>query len=486
MSFNPIPLISNDKPEEACGVFGLWAPHREDISKIAYFGLFALQHRGQESAGISITDGKVIKTHKEMGLVTQVFTEENLSELQGTAAIGHTRYSTTGAAKVYNAQPFLTQSRKGIISLAHNGNLTNAAELRAKLVAEGHQFESSSDSESMVRLIGSEVDKGKTLIDGVMDALAQCQGAFAVLVLSNNMLIAARDPNGFRPLSLGKLGYDYVVSSETCGFDIVGARFMRDLEPGELVVITDSGVESYFFAESKRRSICAFEYIYFARPDSIIAGQSMYFVRQRLGRILAREAPAEADVVISVPDSGTPAAIGYAQQSGIPFAEGLIKNRYVGRTFIQPSQAMRDLGIKMKLNPLVEVIKDKRVVVVDDSIVRGSTSKKLVRMLYEAGAKEVHLRISSPPITYPCFFGIDTSDQKGLIAATKSVEEINKYLGSTSLGYLSLEGLIEGIGLPKNELCLACIDGDYPAPVSDKLKNSKLLLEKACGTLEKA
>ncbi len=483
---NPFDLpLKSDKPEEACGVFGLWAPHREDISKLVYFGLFALQHRGQESAGISVTDGNSINTHKEMGLVTQVFTEENLASMEGMGAIGHTRYSTTGAAKVYNAQPFLTETRKGIISLAHNGNLTNAAELRSRLLAEGHQFESSSDSESMVHLIGSEIDKGKNLIDGTMAALSQCQGAFSVLVLSNNMLIAARDPNGFRPLALGKLGYDYVLSSETCGFDIIGARHIRDLEPGELVVITDSGVESYFYAESKRQSLCAFEFIYFARPDSRIADQNMYFVRQRLGRILAREAPAEADVVISVPDSGTPAAIGFAQQSGIPFAEGLVKNRYVGRTFSQPSQAMRDLGIKMKLNPLVDIIKDKRVVVVDDSIVRGSTSKKLVRMLYEAGAKEVHLRISSPPITFPCFFGIDTSDQKGLIAATKSVEEINKYLGSTSLGYLSLDGLIEGIGLTKNQLCLACINGDYPAPVSEELKNSKLLLEQVCGSPEK-
>jgi amidophosphoribosyltransferase len=494
-----------DSPREACGVFGIVAspesPHSllpscpidTSLAKMTYFGLYALQHRGQESAGIATfthrsgNAGERNVTHlfKAMGLVSQVFSEKVLASLPGNISVGHNRYSTTGSSKVANAQPIVVNTRLGDLALAHNGNLVNAFELRAEVAAAGYKLESTTDSEGIAWAIAEAVDQGKSWQEGIATALRRCDGAFSLVIGTADGLAAARDRQGVRPLVIGRQADgSYVVSSETCGLDIIGAELLRDVQPGELVWITDKGIESSFWHNQPGeqptvapKKLCIFEMIYFARPDSVMNDESLYSYRMRLGRVLAQESAVEADLVIGVPDSGTPAAIGYSQESGIPFAEGLIKNRYVGRTFIQPTQAMREAGIRMKLNPLKDVLAGKRVIVIDDSIVRGTTSRKIVQALRDAGTKEVHMRISSPPVTHPCFYGIDTDSQDHLIAATKSVSAIAKIIGVDSLAYLSHDGMLRATATDPNNFCTACFTGDYPIPVPDKIKQSKLILE---------
>lgn len=470
-----------DKPEEACGVFGVYAPG-EDVAKLTYFGLYALQHRGQESAGIAAFDGKQVHLHKEMGLVSQVFNESILNQLPGNLAVGHTRYSTTGSSRVVNAQPAVVETRLGTLALTHNGNLVNTGKLREELLRRDCNLVTTTDSEMIAFAIAEEINAGKDWLEGAIRAFRQCEGAFSLAIGTPDGLMGARDSNGIRPLVIGILNTNpqrYVLASETCGLDIIGAEYLRDVEPGELVWITEEGMASFFWAEQPRRKLCIFEMIYFARPDSVMHDESLYSYRLRLGRQLAHESPADTDIIIGVPDSGIPAAIGFSQASGIPYAEGLIKNRYVGRTFIQPTQAMRECGIKMKLNPLKDVLSGKRVVIVDDSIVRGTTSRKLVKALRDAGATEVHMRISSPPVTHPCFYGIDTDSQDQLIAATKSVEEIAEQIGVDSLAYLSREGMLKTTGEDPNNFCSACFTGDYPISIPEQVKRSKLMLEKA-------
>ncbi|WP_338022505.1 amidophosphoribosyltransferase [Argonema antarcticum] len=474
----------NDKPEEACGVFGIYAPG-EDVAKLTYFGLYALQHRGQESAGIATFDGDRVHLHKEMGLVSQVFNETILNSLTGHLAVGHTRYSTTGSSRVVNAQPAVVETRLGSIALAHNGNLVNTPELREELLRRDCILVSTTDSEMIAHAIAEEINEGKDWLEGAIRAFHKCQGAFSLAIGTPAGLMGVRDPNGIRPLVIGTIetGEEtrttrYVLASETCGLDIIGAEYLRDVEPGELVWITDAGLASFHWTQQPKRKLCIFEMIYFARPDSIMEGESLYSYRLRLGRQLAGESPVDADIVIGVPDSGIPAAIGFSQTSGIPYAEGLIKNRYVGRTFIQPTQKMRETGLRMKLNPLKDVLAGKRIVIVDDSIVRGTTSRKLVKTLRDAGATEVHMRISSPPVTHPCFYGIDTDSQDQLIAATKSVAEIGKQIEVDSLAYLSWEGMLKATGEDPSSFCSACFTGDYPIPVPEMVKRSKLMLEK--------
>jgi amidophosphoribosyltransferase len=469
----------NDKPEEACGVFGIYAP-QEDVAKLAYFGLYALQHRGQESAGIATFDGARIHLYKDMGLVPQVFNESVLSELTGSLAIGHTRYSTTGSSRVMNAQPAVVDTRLGSLALAHNGNLVNAGQLREELLAHHCNLLTTTDSELIAFAIAEEIDAGKDWLAGASCAFQRCQGAFSLAIGTPVGLMGARDSNGIRPLVIGTLGdrpRRYVLASETCALDIIGADYLRDVEPGEIVWITEEGISSFHWSRKPQRKLCIFEMIYFARPDSVMHGESLYSYRLRLGRTLAEESPADADIVIGVPDSGIPAAIGFSQASGLPYAEGLIKNRYVGRTFIQPTQTMRESGIRMKLNPLKDVLAGKRVAIVDDSIVRGTTSRKLVRTLREAGAIEVHMRVSSPPVTHPCFYGIDTDTQDQLIAATKTVEEIAAQTEVDSLAYLSWKGMLKATQEDPNSFCSACFTGDYPIAVPELVKRSKLMLE---------
>jgi len=474
---------SADKPEEACGVFGLYAPE-EEVAKLAYFGLYALQHRGQESAGIATFEGKKVHLHKDMGLVSQVFSESKLSELSGRLAVGHTRYSTTGSSRVANAQPAVIPTRIGSLALAHNGNLVNTIELRQQLEKRGCDFVTTTDSEMIAVAIAQEVDSGKDWLEAAITAFGYCKGAYSLVIGTPEGLMGARDPNGIRPLVIGVLDGEtkrYVLASETCGLDIIGAEYLRDVRPGEIVQITESGMISKQWATSEARKLCVFEMIYFARPDSMVNEESLYTYRLRLGKQLAKENPVEADLVIGVPDSGVPAAIGFSQATGIAFGEGLIKNRYVGRTFIQPTQHMRELGIKMKLNPLRDVLMGKRLVIVDDSIVRGTTSRKIVQALRDAGAKEVHMRISSPPVTHPCFYGIDTDSQDQLIAATKSTAEIEAQIGVDSLAYLSWEGMLEATRQDPNSFCSACFTGDYPVAIPDSIKSSKLVLESSRG-----
>lgn len=483
----------SDKPEEACGVFGIYAPH-EDVAKLTYFGLYALQHRGQESAGIATFEGLddlatvQVHIHKDMGLVSQVFSESVLNNLIGELAVGHTRYSTTGSSRVVNAQPAVVETRLGSLALTHNGNLVNTAALREELLESNVPLITTTDSELIAYAIAEAVNAGNDWVKGAMQAFQRCQGAFSLVIGTPQGIIATRDPNGFRPLVLGTLSSDrpdepprYVVSSESCGLDIIGADYLRDVEPGELVWITADGLTSMPWAPPAKRKLCIFEMIYFARPDSIMHDESLYSYRLRLGRQLAIESAANisADLVMGVPDSGIPAAIGFSQQSGISYAEGLIKNRYVGRTFIQPTQSMRELGIRVKLNPLKDVLQGKRVVIVDDSLVRGTTSRKIVKALREAGAIEVHMRISSPPVTHPCFYGIDTDNQDQLIAATKSVEEIAQQIGVDSLAYLSWEGMLLATREDPESFCSACFTGDYPVPIPELVKRSKLMLEAA-------
>jgi amidophosphoribosyltransferase len=472
-----------DKPEEACGVFGVYAPG-EDVAKLAYFGLFALQHRGQESAGIATFDGDQVHLHKEMGLVSQVFSEAILAELPGDLAIGHTRYSTTGSSRVVNAQPAVVNTRLGPLALAHNGNLVNALKLRDDLAQNNYSLVGTTDSEMIALAIAEAADTGKTWLEAAITAFHRCQGAFSLVIGTPDGIMGTRDSYGVRPLVIGTLPQHhptdpvrYVLSSETCGLDIIGAEYLRDVEPGELVWITEEGLASFHWASQANRKLCIFEMIYFARPDSIMHNESLYSYRMRIGRQLAQESPADADFVIAVPDSGIPAAIGFSQESGLPYAEGLIKNRYVGRTFIQPTQSMREAGIKMKLNPLKDVLADKRIVLVDDSLVRGTTSRKIVRALRDAGAREVHMRISSPPVTHPCFYGIDTDSQDHLIAATKSVAEIAQQIEVDSLSYLSWEGMLAAAQDESTNFCSACFTGDYPISIPETVKRSKLMLE---------
>lgn len=481
--------IGADKPEEACGVFGVYAPE-EDVAKLTYFGLYALQHRGQESAGIATFDGDRVHLHKEMGLVSQVFSENILGTLTGTMAIGHTRYSTTGSSRVVNAQPAVVETRLGYLALAHNGNLVNAPDLRDDLLKSNFTLLTTTDSEMIALAIAEEVNNGKGWLEGAISAFHRCQGAFSLTIGTPSGLMGVRDPNGIRPLVIGTLPQAnptdplrYVLASETCALDIISADYVRDVEPGELVWITEEGLASFHWTQETKPKLCIFEMIYFARPDSTMQQESLYSYRMRIGRRLAVEAPTDADIVIAVPDSGIPAAIGYSQASGIPYAEGLIKNRYVGRTFIQPTQTMRESGIKMKLNPLKDVLTGKRVIIVDDSIVRGTTSRKIVKALRDAGATEVHMRVSSPPVTHPCFYGIDTDNQDQLIGATKTVAEIAEQIGVDSLSYLTWEGMLEETRSDPNNFCSACFTGDYPVPVPEPVKRTKLRLE-TIATLE--
>lgn len=454
---------TDGKPKEACGVFGLYSRALSgELAQRTYFGLYALQHRGQESAGIAISDGERTTAMRDMGLVSQVFDGARLASLEaGHIALGHVRYSTTGSASWENAQPEFHGRGDVNVAVAHNGNLVNATGLREDLLGEGFEFNSTSDTTYIAAAAVSELERGRSAGEAVRAAMRRLSGAYSVAMIFRDKLVAFRDPHGFRPLCIGEVEGGYAVSSETCGLDIIGAKFLRDVEPGEVVVIDDDGITSYR-SETPRRALCVFEYVYFARPDSRFDGREVAGARHRMGELLAGEAPAEADVVIPVPDSGIMAAVGYSQSSGIPYAEGLIKNRYVGRTFIQPTDGMRQLGIRLKLNPLPSVISGKRVVVVDDSIVRGNTSRKLVELLKEAGATEVHFRVSSPPIKGPCYYGIDMDSPDQLVGANFAVEEIRRQIDATTLAYLSVDAMVSATGQPKDRLCRACFDGDYP------------------------
>lgn len=469
-SFDP------DRPKEECGIFGIYAPG-EEVSRITFFGLFALQHRGQESAGIAVSDGQTIRLHKEMGLVTQVFNEESIRTLQGMSAIGHTRYSTTGSSVLCNAQPLVGFSRCGPIAVAHNGNLVNTAELRAQLEEEGCVFETTNDSEVIAQLL-ARAYRGNIEV-AMREVMTQLKGAYSLVVLTPDRLLGLRDPCGIRPLCLGRIGKEhYVIASESCALTTVGAQYLREIEPGEIVSVGPHGLQEMQAVPMHRRATCLLEFIYFARPDSMIYNRTLHTVRRRMGQELAREHPCPgAHVVIPIPDTGTPAALGYSEVSRIPYGEGVIKSRYIQRTFIQPSQRMRDMGARMKYTPLKETLAGRRVVMVDDTIVRGTTTDKLVRMLFEAGAAEVHVRITAPPVKYPCFYGIDMADQDELVAARHSVEEIRQMIGATSLGYLSLQGVLRAIDMGKDNFCRACFDGKYPVPIPPQVKLTKMMLE---------
>ncbi len=457
-----------------CGVFGICAPGR-DVARVTHFALHALQHRGQESAGIAVSDRGRLTVLREMGLVAQVFSEQKLRGLNGSLAIGHTRYSTTGSTHWANAQPIVQHGRARTVALGHNGNLINASELRADLAAEGVRLSSTSDTELIAALIA---DDAAPLEIAVASAMKRLEGAYSVTALSEGRLVAFRDPHGFRPLCLGRLGDDWVVASETCALDLLGAKHDREIDRGELVVIDEQGLTAVQAVEPAPGALCIFEFFYLARPDTRLEGVEVHAARVRMGQRLASEAPAEADLVLPIPDSGTPAAIGFSRASGIPFSEGLIKNRYVGRTFIEPDQGLRQQGIKLKFNPLAEVA-GQRVVVVDDSIVRGNTTRQLVAMLFDAGAAEVHVRISSPPVVGPCFYGIDLAGEDELIAAGQSVEQVRQHIGATSLAYLSLEGLQESTRRPESQLCRACLTRDYPTRVPADLRAEKGRFEPA-------
>jgi amidophosphoribosyltransferase len=460
-------------------VFGVWAPG-EDVSKLTYFGLYALQHRGQESAGIAVSNGRQILVYKDMGLVSQVFDESTLESLKGHVAVGHCRYSTTGASTWHNAQPTFHPTATGSIALAHNGNLINTADLAEQLEGRS-QVEldlrlpaASNDTSVVTRLLADH--PGQTVEERALDLLPQIKGAFSFIWMDESTLYAARDPQGIRPLVLGRLERGWVIASETAALDIVGASFIREIEPGELVAVDEDGLRTQRFAPAEPKG-CLFEFVYLARPDTVISDQRVHSVRVEIGRRLAKAFPADADLVIPVPESGTPSAIGYAEASGIPYGTGLVKNSYVGRTFIQPSQTIRQLGIRLKLNPLRDVIAGKRLVVVDDSIVRGNTQRALVRMLREAGAKEVHVRISSPPVKWPCFYGIDFASRAELIANGLTTDEICSSIGADSLGYIGLDDLVEATSVPREGLCRACFDGEYPIALPDPERLGKGLLE---------
>ena len=467
-----------DKFHDECGVTAIYG--HPEASKLAYLALYALQHRGQESAGISTSDGTLIHTRKAMGLVADIFTQPVLKELPGTLAIGHTRYSTSGDTALLNAQPFSVNCNKGRISVAHNGNITNAAELRRELERNGAIFQANSDTEVILHLVAHSHER--TLAGALRDALLQLEGAFSLVFLAEDRVIVARDPHGFRPLAMGQMELSggkicYAFASETCAFDLIDAVYTSEVQPGEMVIVGPEGVTRERFAPEREKSQCAFEHVYFSRPDSMVFGRSVQESREMLGCLLAREAPADADIVVPVPDSGVAAALGYSAESGLPFRQALIRNHYVGRTFIEPSQAIRDFGVKLKLNPIRHLLEGKRVVLVDDSIVRGTTSRKIVRMVRLAGAREVHLRISCPPTVSPCFYGVDTPTRKELIAANNSVEEIRKFVEADSLSYLSLSSLRKSVADTDSRYCYACYTGDYP---TDLIGVDQLLAASSC------
>lgn len=468
-----------DTLEEECGVFGVYAPN-DDVARLTCFGLQALQHRGQESAGIAVGDGETVLAFKDLGLVTQVFDEASLSALKGHVAIGHVRYSTSGGVESWEAaQPHISAIDEVLIALAHNGTLVNTNSLRAQLVDYGVTLRAGTDSEAAAKIIGEVTSSTHSLRDGIRKAMKMMRGAYAMVLSSPDSLYAFRDPNGIRPLVLGKLpdNRGWVVSSETCGLDIVGAEYVREVAPGEIIRINSEGISSQIAVEPERRASCLFEYVYFARPDSVMDGISVYQSRRSMGRILAQEAPVEADLVLGVPDSGLPSAMGYAIESGIPYSDGIVKNRYVGRTFIEPTNEMRQMGIRVKLNPLSSVISGKRLIVIDDSVVRGNTSKKLVDMLKSAGAREVHLRIVSPEVRWPCFYGIDTDTQDQIIAANMTNEEMCDFIGCDSLAFISVQGLHNAVCSEHEGFCDACFTGNYPVEIPDSIKAKSFLPE---------
>jgi len=457
MSAEGTHLPADDKFHDECGLFGIW--NHPEAANVTYLGLYALQHRGQESAGIAATDGDVFHVEKAMGWVADVFGRERLKRLPGSRAIGHVRYSTAGSSNLRNAQPISAKTVHGPVAIGHNGNLINAEDLRRQLSQDGAVFQSSSDTEVILHFLARA--EGHGLVEQISHALSQVRGAYSLLLLTRSCLIAVRDPSGFRPLSLGRLGEAWVVASETCALDLMEAKFVRDVEPGEVLVIDESGLTSYRPFRPQERLQCVFEYVYFSRPDSMLWGRNVHVVRKALGHQLAREHPVAADLVIPVPDSGVGAALGFSEEAGIPYDSGLVRNHYVGRTFIEPSHGIRHFGVKVKLNPNREVLGGRRVVVVDDSIVRGTTSRKIVKMIRAAGAREVHVRISSPPIQWPCYYGIDTPTRKELIGASHDVREIQRYLAADSLGYLSLEGMLKATGNDPHHFCHACFSGQY-------------------------
>jgi amidophosphoribosyltransferase len=467
-------------PKHYCGVFGIYG--HPNAAELTYYGLYALQHRGQESAGIVSSDGKQFRVHKGMGLVSQIFTGDILHGLVGTMAVGHTRYSTTGSSNIRNAQPLTVDCARGQIAIAHNGNLTNAARLREELENRGSIFQTTVDSEIILHLMAQPSLNGHHG-NNLLESIRRIEGAFSLAILTENELIGVRDPHGFRPLCLGQLGDGWVLASETCALDLIHAKFVRDVAPGEIVIINEEGVKSIqAFPEHQRRAFCMFEYVYFARPDSTIAGRNVYEVRKEMGRQLAREHPVEADIVVPVPDSGVYAALGYSEEARIPYEMAFIRNHYVGRSFLQPSQLIRDFNVRVKLNLIPELVKDKRVVIVDDSIVRGTTCKARVNTLKEAGAREVHVRVSCPPHMNPCVYGIDFPDRNKLMAANYSIDEIRKYLNADSLAYLSQPGMVKATGLGKETFCMACYDGAYPVPYDPK--TDKHIMERRRSRLE--
>jgi len=460
------------RPKEYCGIFGIYG--HADAGKLTYFGLYALQHRGQESAGIVVGNGSEVRQHIGMGLVSEVFDDRSLADLPGHLAIGHVRYSTTGSSLFKNAQPFLIEHGRRSLAIGHNGNLVNAARLRRELESKGHIFQTTMDSEVFLHLM-VPFDTEEALEDALIHSLAQVEGAYSIVLMTKKTLVGARDPHGFRPLCLGKLNGAYVLASETCALDLVEAEYIRDIEPGEIVLIDDDGLRSIKPFPEVQGALCIFEYIYFARPDSDIFGQNVYEVRKRQGERLAAEFQMDVDLIMPFPDSGNYAALGYAQNSGIPFEMGVIRNHYIGRTFIQPSQFMREFGVRVKLNPVKSLLRGKRVLVVEDSIIRGTTTRTRINTLRNAGAREVHMLVSCPPHRYPCYYGIDFSSRGELIAAGHSVDEIGAYIGLDSLGYLSLDGLIGATQMNRERFCLACFDGNYPTEVCEEF--SKYCLE---------
>jgi len=464
MSNSPDRIFFPGRPRDECGIFAICG--HEEAAKMAYFGLYALQHRGQESTGIVSSDGKCFIEHKAMGLVPDVFNEDILEKLKGDVALGHVRYSTTGHSLLVNAQPFSIQHSGKYLAIAHNGNLVNARQIRSEMEDRGSIFQTSMDSEVVLHLVARSMKKG--INQALIDTMSQIRGAYSIVIMIDGTLIAMRDPNGFRPLSLGRLNSGYVVSSETCAFDLVEAEYLRDVEPGEILVINEEGLTSIPSGLESRKSQCIFELIYFARPDSDVFGQNVYLFRKKQGELLAGEYPLDVDLVMPFPDSGNYAAIGYAQASGHPLEMGVIRNHYVGRTFIQPSQSMRDFGVKVKLNPVKDLLENKRVLIIEDSIIRGTTARTRVKTLREIGAREVHMVVSCPPHRFPCQYGIDFSSKGELIAAQKSVEEIRGFTGLDSLGYLSIENLVKASHIPKEDFCFACFNGKYPVPIDEE------------------
>lgn len=460
--------LNNDKLGEECGIAGIIKCKENNAAQSLFYGLYALQHRGQESAGIATNDGETNYHYKRNGLVAEVFDDEILTQLEGHIGIGHVRYGTSGGNRVENAQPFVVKTKEGSISLAHNGNLINAKDIKAVLESEGYTFESSIDSEVIVKLIAKY--RGDNILKSIKQTVDLIKGAYALVIMTENELVGVRDPHGLRPLCLGELDGDYILASESCGIEAMGGSLIRDIGPGEIIIINKDGITSNNYSKKEKRASCIFEYVYFARPDSVIDEVNVYEARKNAGRILAKEHPINVDMVVAVPDSSIPVALGYAEELGLSFGEGLFKNRYVGRTFIQPDQFSRERALKLKLTPIEKNIKGKSIVLIDDSIVRGTTSKRIVSELKKAGAKEVHLRISSPPVSYSCYFGIDTPDRNELVGAIKSIEEIRQLVGADSLGYISLDGLIKSTGLTYEHFCTACFNGDYPYDLTQFIK----------------